>query len=82
MNPAADANWDLKDLVRLLKKLGFNETKDGSGKKKGTSHKKYRSAKVQELVNLQQDKSGNAKGYQVKQVRGLVEKYGLELIEE
>ena len=66
----ADANIDLEDLRRLLAWLGFDERIRGS-------HHIFRKQGVRELINLQ--KEGNkAKVYQVRQVRRIILRYGLE----
>lgn len=68
----ADAGINFDDLCGLLRYLGFEE-RARSG---GSSHRIFKRAGVEELVNLQ--RSGpNAKPYQVRQVRTIVVKYGL-----
>ena len=69
-----DANTRFDDLRRLLTALGFAE------RIKGSHHIYYRDA-VQEIVNLQPLRGGNAKPYQVKQVRQIVLKYDLRVSE-
>jgi len=48
--------------------------------RKEGSHRIYKSSKVVELINLQ-DENGKAKPYQIKQFLSLVEKYNLEMEE-
>jgi predicted RNA binding protein YcfA (HicA-like mRNA interferase family) len=66
----ADANIDFDDLRRLLTWLGFAERIRGS-------HHIFRRQGVRELINLQKEGS-KAKVYQVRQVRQIVLRYGLE----
>ena len=61
------------ELCSLLEALGFEASQDG------TSHRKFHKEGVSELLNLQRDKNGKAKPYQVKQVRELLNKYKLDL---
>lgn len=70
----ADANLAFADLCQLLRRLGFSE------RVRGDHHIFFR-ADVEEIVNLQ-PKSGMAKPYQVKQVRGIILRYGLECNDE
>ncbi len=65
----ADANIDFGDLRQLLKRLGFAERGKGS-------HHIFTKESVEEILNLQPNGS-KAKPYQVKQVRGEIQKYGL-----
>ena len=73
-SPQSDSNWTVEDLVNLLEKLGFTETTNITGKKSGTSHRKFKKNGIPDLVNLQSGSDGKAKRYQVKQVREIVEK--------
>ena len=66
---ASDANIDFDDLCRMLRSLGFDERVRGS-------HHIFRKHGVRELVNLQREGS-KAKVYQVRQVRGVILRYGL-----
>ena len=70
----SDANVDFDDLRRLLQWLGFEERTRGS-------HHIFRRQGVRELVNLQREGS-KAKVYQVRQVRQVLLRYGLEGGEE
>jgi hypothetical protein len=66
----SDANIDFDDLRHLLLRLGFEE-------RIRSSHHIFRKQGVRELINLQ--KEGNkAKVYQVRQVRQVLLRYGLE----
>jgi len=66
----SDANVEFEDLRRLLLWLGFQERTRGS-------HHIFRRAGVRELINLQREGS-KAKVYQVRQVRQVLLRYGLE----
>ena len=66
----ADAGIRLTDLRRLLIRLGFKERIRGS-------HHTFRREGVAERLNLQ-GRRGQAKAYQVRQVRRVIVKYGLE----
>jgi hypothetical protein len=65
----ADANIRFGDLCALLHHLGFAERIRGD-------HHIFSRAGVAEILNLQ-PRSGKAKAYQVKQVRGVLTSYGL-----
>jgi len=65
----SDSNIPFSGLRGLLKGLGFQERVKGS-------HHIFTKAGVEEIINLQPN-GGQAKAYQVKQVRGLVLKYRL-----
>lgn len=65
----SDASIRFEDLRALLLHLGFEERTRGS-------HHIFRRADVEERVNLQRER-GNAKVYQVRQVRAVILKYGL-----
>lgn len=65
----SDANIPLTELVRLLRRLGFDERIRGD-------HHIFTREGVVEILNLQ-PKGGNAKPYQVKQVRNVMLKYRL-----
>lgn len=69
MESGSDANVSFDDLRSFLLGLGFEERIRGS-------HHNFRKSGIVEKPNLQ--KEGNkAKGYQVRQVRSIVRKYGL-----
>jgi len=66
----SDANIEFDDLRQLLQKLGFEERIRGS-------HHLYRKAGIVEKLNLQRD-GAKAKPYQVRQVRHVILRYGLQ----
>jgi hypothetical protein len=66
----SDANIHFDELRHLLQWLGFEERIRGS-------HHIFRKHGVRELINLQQEGS-KAKVYQVRQVRQVILRYGLE----
>lgn len=65
----SDRNINFDDLCNFLKKIGFDEYTRGS-------HHLFRKEGVEEKINLQKE-GNNAKPYQVKQVRNIIQKYGL-----
>lgn len=67
----SDKNIAFSDLVNLLTKFGFLIRVNGS-------HHIFSREDVEEIINLQ-SKNGQAKPYQVKQVRELIVKYGLNI---
>lgn len=67
----SDKNIVFYDIINLLSKLGFSLRINGS-------HHIFTRADVVEIINLQ-PKNGQAKTYQVKQVRELIVKYGLNI---
>ena len=67
LSGGADANFLFGDLCKLLDELGFEKRIKGS-------HHIYHRPDIEEIINLQPDKS-KAKPYQVKQVRNLLLKY-------
>jgi len=66
----SDANINFDELRHLLQWLGFEERIRGS-------HHIFRKQGVRELINLQEEGS-QAKAYQVRQVRQIILRYGLE----
>ena len=66
----ADANIGFDDLRNLLTRLGFAERSRGS-------HHVFVRESVEDLINLQRE-GHMAKPYQVRQVRAVITKYGLE----
>ena len=66
-----DTNIRFSELCALLKAKGFAE------RVRGTSHHIFSKTGVFEIINLQAD-GAKAEAYQVKQVRILFDKYGLE----
>ena len=69
----SDANVPFAGLRGLLISLGFRERIRGD-------HHIYTMAGVEEIINLQ-PRGASAKSYQVKQVRAVILKYGLQLKE-
>lgn len=71
------SNVRLADLCRLLERFGYIE------RSRTGSHRIYRHAKRPELplINLQTGGAGKAKPYQVRQVLGIIDAYGLEVEE-
>jgi hypothetical protein len=67
----SDANVPFEGLCALLTRLGFK------GRIRGDHHIFTREG-VEEILNLQ-PREGKAKPYQVRQVRGVILKYGLRL---
>jgi predicted RNA binding protein YcfA (HicA-like mRNA interferase family) len=65
----SDANIRFGDLRTLLLALGFEERIRGS-------HRIFKRDDIDEIVTLQ-PRGSKAKSYQVRQVRGLIIKYGL-----
>lgn len=69
MGGKSDANIDFEDLRHFLLSLGFDERIKGS-------HHSFRKQGIADKPNLQRDGS-KAKSYQVRQVLGIIKKYGL-----
>jgi predicted RNA binding protein YcfA (HicA-like mRNA interferase family) len=69
-----DRAFKFSDLTKLLRAMGFQE------RIKGSHHIYYRMG-IEEIINIQPNGS-NAKPYQVKQVRNVIIKYGLEARDE
>ena len=67
----SDAHMGFDELCSLLTHMGFELRVRGS-------HHMFSKPEVAELINLQRD-GGNAKPYQVKQVRNIIVKYKLEV---
>lgn len=67
----SDANVPFDGLCALLKRLGFEDRIRGD-------HHIFTREGIEEILNLQ-PRDGKAKPYQVKQVRGVILKYGLRL---
>ena len=68
----SDNNIGFTDLINLLTKFGFSMRINGS-------HHIFSREDVEEIINLQ-PKNGEAKPYQVKQVRELIIKYRLNIV--
>lgn len=62
-------NIAYSDACDFVEELGFDICRQ-----KGTSHRIYKMKSVPDIINLQNDK-GNAKAYQVSQIRKVIEKY-------
>lgn len=69
LSGSSDRNIDFDDLRNLLRKMGFGEYTR-------SSHHMFRKKGIEEKINLQKD-GKNAKPYQVRQVRNVIQKYGL-----
>jgi hypothetical protein len=66
----ADHNIGFTRLISYLKRLGMDERVEGD-------HHIFTHLQMVEIINLQPGKSGKAKPYQVRQVRSVIEGYGL-----
>jgi predicted RNA binding protein YcfA (HicA-like mRNA interferase family) len=66
----ADSSIRFEELCSLLVRLGFHSRTRGS-------HRIFWRDGIEELINLQAS-DGNAKPYQVKQIRRVILKYNLE----
>jgi hypothetical protein len=75
LSGSADRNIRFADVRRLLVAFGFQERISGD-------HHIYSRAGIIEIINLQPGQNGLAKPYQIRQVRGLIVKYGLEMEDE
>ncbi|MFQ5965506.1 MAG: type II toxin-antitoxin system HicA family toxin [Candidatus Scalinduaceae bacterium] len=73
MRGTSDKNVSFSELCKLLKKLGFSERIKGN-------HYIFTKEGIEEILNLQ-PKGSNAKPYQVKQVRSMIEHYKLAMEE-
>jgi len=69
-----DANVPFVALCQLLKALGFEE-------RIRADHHIFTKKDIEEILNIQ-PRGGNAKPYQVKQIRNLILKHALRLREE
>lgn len=63
-------------LQSLAEALGFSLAR------RSGSHHIYVHQTIDALVNLQPDKNGKAKPYQVRQILDIVERYGLQIEDE
>jgi hypothetical protein len=68
----SDTNVRFTALRALIRSLGFDERTKGD-------HFIYSRSDVLEIINIQPASGGKAKPYQVKQIRGIITKYGLGL---
>ena len=71
LSGTADQAFRFDDLCTVLRRLGFAE------RQRGGSHHIFAREGVAEILNLQPRGGGQAKPYQVRQVRDVVVKYGL-----
>jgi len=71
LSGTGDANIAFMALCQLLKRLGFQERTKGS-------HHIFTREGIEEIINIQ-SKGSKAKSYQVKQVRGIILKYKMEV---
>ena len=69
----SDTNFSFDDLCYIIERAGFR-LRRGSG-----SHRVYYKDGVVEIINLQPRSGGEAKPYQVRQVRELLVKYKIEI---
>jgi hypothetical protein len=67
----SDASIPFDELCALLKRLGFTE-------RIRVNHHIFTMSEVEEILNVQ-PKSGKAKPYQVRQIRGVLLEYNLRL---
>jgi hypothetical protein len=72
LRATSDANIAFEDLCGLLDYLDFEVRIKGS-------HHLFTKDGVEEILNLQPRRGGEAKPYQVKQVREVIQRYGLAL---
>ncbi len=75
LSGAADQAFRFDDLCFVLRRLGFEE------RHRGGSHHIFTREGVAEILNLQPRGGGQAKPYQVRQVRDVVLKYRLAPVE-
>lgn len=71
LSGSSDRNIRFDDLRGLLKRMGFDESVRGD-------HHKFRREGIEYQPDLQPQKDGKAKRYQVVQVRGMLVDYGLD----
>jgi len=69
----SDRNFSFDDLCYIVERAGFH-LRRGSG-----SHRVYYKDGVVEIINVQPRDAGQAKPYQVRQVRELLVKYKIEI---
>ncbi|MDQ6940851.1 MAG: type II toxin-antitoxin system HicA family toxin [Verrucomicrobiota bacterium] len=70
----SDKNFSFDDLCHIVERAGF-KLRSGKG-----SHRIYYRDGIAEIINIQPRGRGEAKPYQVKQVRELLVKYKIEVI--
>lgn len=66
----SDHNIDFGELRGLLKRMGFDERTEGD-------HHVFTKPKTPLLINIQPEKGGKAKAYQVRQIRKTFRQHGL-----
>ena len=66
----ADANIDFGDLCGLLRRMGFDERIEGD-------HHIFTKPDFPVIINIQPEKNGKAKDYQVRQIRKIFKQHGL-----
>jgi hypothetical protein len=66
----SDANVRFSAIRSLVISMGFSERIKGD-------HFIYSRGDIAEIINIQPASGGKAKPYQVKQIRGIITKYGL-----
>jgi hypothetical protein len=66
----SDANISFDDLCMLLGRLGYTEDITAS-------HHIFQIAGQREIINIQPQKDGKVKAYQVRQIRAIFQKYGI-----
>ena len=69
----SDKNFSFDDLCHVIERAGF-ERRGGKG-----SHRIYAKEGVDEIINIQPRNHGEAKPYQVRQVRELLVRYKIEI---
>lgn len=69
-------NIAFSDFIRLIEAFGFE-----FDRQRGTSHQMYMRESVREAMNVQPNRDGSAKPYQVRQLKRLVQEYDLKLEE-
>jgi predicted RNA binding protein YcfA (HicA-like mRNA interferase family) len=70
VNGGSDANIPFEQVRNLLLHLGFEERIQGS-------HHVFKRAEIPERINLQPEKGGDCKAYQVRQLREVLRRYNL-----
>lgn len=70
LSGASDKNIKFQELLTILKNFRFEERIKGS-------HHIFYKKDIEEIINIQADKNGNAKPYLVKQIREIILKYRL-----
>ncbi len=70
----SDKNFSFGDLCHIVERAGF-KLRPGKG-----SHRVYYRDGIAEIINVQPRSGGEAKPYQVRQVRELLVKYRIEVV--